>query len=114
MGGQCCRCCRCWNICWEKYCGCIDVDGVKVDEPVTEVTTGDTNIDASLIYKALFPYESRHDDELSFREGDLFHVITRDGDWWKVCKIDKDWSDLGSGFVPSNYLEKEEFVDPQP
>ena len=100
----------------EKIFGHKNVDRVKVEQPQrdAEVPTGDTNIDGSSIYKAIFPYESRHDDELSFQEGDIFHVITSNGDWWTVRKIDKDGCDLGSGFVPFNYLEKEESMVAQP
>ncbi|XP_030217550.1 protein-tyrosine kinase 6b [Gadus morhua] len=116
MGGYCCKACRCRNLLGEKIFGHKNVDRVKVEQPQrdAEVPTGDTNIDGSSIYKAIFPYESRHDDELSFQEGDIFHVITSNGDWWTVRKIDKDGCDLGSGFVPFNYLEKEESMVAQP
>ena len=116
MGGYCCKACRCRRFFDEKIFGVKNVDRGKEEQPerAADVPTTESNINGSLIYKALFPYESRDDDELSFREGDLFHVITRDGDWWTVRKIDKDGCVLGSGFVPFNYLEKEESVDAQP
>ncbi|KAK0140510.1 Protein-tyrosine kinase 6 [Merluccius polli] len=76
---------------------------------------GDTGLGRPDIYKAVFSYQSRDEREMSFREGDLFDVITsRDGDWWAVRKVDPDGRALGSGYVPGNFLKREESVDAQP
>lgn len=66
------------------------------------------------IYTALWPFESRHKDELSFKEGDLFSVVSRSGDWWTARKIDKNGRVLDTGIVPHNYLERVESVKMQP
>lgn len=66
------------------------------------------------IYTALWAFESRHTDELSFREGDLFSVISRSGDWWTARKIDKNGRVLDTGIVPSNYLARAESLEMQP
>ncbi|KAJ3589879.1 hypothetical protein NHX12_010720 [Muraenolepis orangiensis] len=79
-------------------------DGAKVErEP-----------EVSSIYKALYAFESRDEIELSIREGDVLRLVSREGDWWMVRKMDQDGSVVGSGFVPGNYLEKEGSVDDQP
>uniref|UniRef100_A0A8C6S7I9 Tyrosine-protein kinase n=1 Tax=Neogobius melanostomus TaxID=47308 RepID=A0A8C6S7I9_9GOBI len=61
------------------------------------------------IYVALWAFEARHEEELSFETGDMFNVLSRDGDWWKARKIDTNGRVLGTGFVPNNYLERAEW-----
>ncbi|KAE8292656.1 Protein-tyrosine kinase 6 [Larimichthys crocea] len=66
------------------------------------------------IYTAIWGFESRHKDELSFQEGDLFSVISRTGDWWTARKIDKNGCVLSTGIVPNNYLARAESLEIQP
>ncbi|XP_073327162.1 protein-tyrosine kinase 6b [Pagrus major] len=66
------------------------------------------------VYTALWAFESRHPDELSFQEGDLFSVTSRSGDWWTARRIDKNGRVLDSGIVPSNYLARAESLEMQP
>lgn len=65
------------------------------------------------IYKALWPFEARAQEEISFAENDLFRVTERAGDWWKAEKL-ADGVVVGSGVVPYNYLVKVETLDAQP
>jgi len=49
--------------------------------------------------RALFSFESREDDELSLRAGEIMGVLEEsDRHWWKVR------SHRGTGLVPSNYI----------
>lgn len=66
------------------------------------------------VYTAIWEFESRHADELSFREGDLFSVLSRSGDWWTVRRIDANGRVLDTGVVPSNYLARAESLQTQP
>ncbi|KAK2897128.1 hypothetical protein Q8A73_013508 [Channa argus] len=66
------------------------------------------------IYMALWAFEARHKDEMSFDEGDLFSVINRSVDWWTARKIDKNGCVLDSGIVPNNYLVRAESLQMQP
>lgn len=66
------------------------------------------------MYTALWSFESRHEDELSFREGDLFSVVSRSGDWWTARRIDKNGRVLDTGIVPNNYLVRAESLEMQP
>ncbi|XP_029994324.1 protein-tyrosine kinase 6-like [Sphaeramia orbicularis] len=66
------------------------------------------------IYTALWPFEARHREELSFQEGDLFRVVSRTGDWWTARRIDQNGCVLDTGIVPYNYLERAESVRIQP
>lgn len=68
----------------------------------------------SSIYTAVWSFEARHQDELSFQEGDLFNVTSRNGDWWTARKIDRNGRVLGTGIVPNNYLAPAETLRLQP
>lgn len=70
--------------------------------------------DSGAMYAALWPFESRHPEEMSFQEGELFNVITRNGGWWSARKIDKNGRVLGTGIVPSNYLVRAESLEMEP
>ena len=63
----------------------------------------------------MWSFESRGPDELSFREGDLLHVISRGGDgWWSARRIDTCGRVLATGNVPSNFLARAETLETQP
>ena len=50
---------------------------------------------------AKFDYDSRTDDDLTFRKGDLLYIIsTEEGDWWYA----KHRETGAEGYVPSNYI----------
>lgn len=68
----------------------------------------------SSIYRALWSFEAREEAELSFRNGDLFKIINRNGDWWTARKIDRNGRTLATGIVPYNYLASGEADDAQP
>ena len=53
------------------------------------------------IYVALYDYEARTDEDLSFKKGEKMEIINNtDGGWWQA----KSLSSGQSGFVPSNYI----------
>ena len=55
------------------------------------------------IYVGKFDYDSRTDDDLSFKKGDLMYIISTDeGDWWFAYLKDSG----EEGYVPSNFLAK--------
>lgn len=66
------------------------------------------------IYTAVWGFESRQTDELSFQKGDLFSVLSRSGDWWTARRIDANGRVLDTGVVPSNYLARAESLQMQP
>ncbi|CAB1420729.1 unnamed protein product [Pleuronectes platessa] len=70
--------------------------------------------DSSSLYTAVWPFEARHQDELSFREGDLFRVTSRSGDWWTARRTDPSGRVLETGIVPHNYLVRAESLRSQP
>ena len=53
------------------------------------------------VFIAKYDYDSRTDDDLTFRKGDLLYIIsTEEGDWWytRHTKTGQE------GYVPSNYI----------
>lgn len=89
-----------------------NVAGTKtVETPATPVPSTPVK---SHIYVALWDFESRHEEELSFEAGDMFNVVSREGDWWKAKKIGANGRVLGTGFIPYNYLERAEPLTKQP
>ncbi|XP_061660740.1 tyrosine-protein kinase Yes-like isoform X2 [Syngnathoides biaculeatus] len=53
-------------------------------------------------FVALYDYEARTSDDLSFKKGDRFQIInnTREGDWWEARSITSG----KKGYIPSNYV----------
>ncbi|KAM8864466.1 protein-tyrosine kinase 6-like [Spinachia spinachia] len=82
--------------------------------PHGPIPASDTVPEGGSMFKALWAFESRHPDELSFQEGDLFNVLNRSGDWWSARKIERNGRVLETGIVPKNYLERAESLQMQP
>ena len=59
------------------------------------------NEKAELVFRALYPYISQEDGEITFNVGDVVEVIQRGQNGWWLLKSDK----AGMGWGPSNYLE---------
>ncbi|XP_047674890.1 tyrosine-protein kinase fynb isoform X1 [Tachysurus fulvidraco] len=53
------------------------------------------------LFVALYDYEARAEDDLSFSKGEKFQIInSTEGDWWEARSI----STGRSGYIPSNYV----------
>lgn len=60
------------------------------------------------IYVGKYDYESRTDDDLSFKKGDLMYIISTDeGDWWFAQSKDTG----KEGYIPSNYVAEWKSLD---
>ncbi|KAL7828372.1 hypothetical protein SRHO_G00320060 [Serrasalmus rhombeus] len=70
--------------------------------------------DRGALYKALWAFQSRTGDELSFEAGDSFKVVEESGEWWRVEKLDPQGRTEALGFVPSTYLAREQAADERP
>ncbi|KPP60132.1 protein-tyrosine kinase 6-like [Scleropages formosus] len=75
---------------------------------------GQRSADGSDIYKALWKYDAREEQELSFHEGDRFKIAQRCGEWWTVERIDAFGISTGKGIVPRSYLAKEDTLEANP
>ena len=53
------------------------------------------------IFLALFDYDQRTSEDLSFRKGERLEIINnQDGDWWQARSL----STMREGYIPSNYV----------
>jgi hypothetical protein len=50
------------------------------------------------VVRAMFPYTAQRPDELTFAEGDVLYVISKENQDWFLCKVGET-----EGLVPSNY-----------
>lgn len=65
----------------------------------------------SNIFVALFDYEARTEDDLSFKRNEIMEILNdMQGDWWyaRSLKTNK------IGYIPSNYVAREKSIDAQP
>ncbi|XP_051784839.1 tyrosine-protein kinase yes [Erpetoichthys calabaricus] len=67
-----------------------------VTNPFPGVATGGVTI-----FVALYDYEARTTDDLSFKKGERFQIINNtEGDWWEARSINTG----KKGYIPSNYV----------
>ena len=60
------------------------------------------------VYVGKYDYDSRTDDDLSFKKGDLLYIISTDeGDWWFARSKDNG----REGYIPSNYVAEWKSLD---
>ena len=60
------------------------------------------------LFVSKYDYDSRTEDDLGFKKGDLLYIInTEDADWWYAQH--KDSGD--KGFAPSNYIAEYKSLD---
>ncbi|XP_067226516.1 protein-tyrosine kinase 6b [Chanodichthys erythropterus] len=129
--GDCLRkSCPCLKTLWDKIFGPPKGDGensVKSDSDCTGGSRYDsqpqpqppprppkTVVDNGAdIYTALWDFEARDGQELSFKAGDIFEIINRSGDWWSARKLDS-FGRGETGFVPFNYVARAESIQSQP
>ncbi|KAF3833825.1 hypothetical protein F7725_025029 [Dissostichus mawsoni] len=53
------------------------------------------------LFIALYDYDARTEDDLTFQKGEKFQIINNtEGDWWEARSLDTGHS----GYIPSNYV----------
>ena len=62
-------------------------------------------------YVGKFDYDSRTDDDLGFKKGDLMYVISIDDDDWWWVRSEKTGKE---GYVPSNYVVEKGSLEAEP
>ncbi|KAI6203479.1 Tyrosine-protein kinase [Aphelenchoides besseyi] len=63
------------------------------------------------LYIALFDYDARTDEDLSFKRNELLEVLNdMQGDWWYARSLATN----RSGYIPSNYVARDQSIDAQP
>jgi len=69
------------------------------------------NLLGSKIFVALYDYDARTDEDLSFKKGEHLEILNdTQGDWWfarsKATKLE--------GYIPSNYVAKLKSIEAEP
>lgn len=58
-------------------------------------------VDEGQLYQALYDYEARTEDDLSFKKGQKLKILNNsDGDWWQA----QLFGTSKTGYIPSNYV----------
>lgn len=59
------------------------------------------------IFIALFDYDQRTSEDLSFIKGERLEIMNNaDGDWWQARSLDT----FGEGYIPSNYVAESKTI----
>ncbi|XP_022247563.1 tyrosine-protein kinase Src42A-like [Limulus polyphemus] len=73
----------------------------------TETTTGSN----TKIFVALYDYDARTDEDLSFKKGDHLEILNdTQGDWWFA----RSKATKKEGYIPSNYVAKLKSIEAEP
>lgn len=59
------------------------------------------------IFIALFDYDQRTSEDLSFTKGERLEILNNtDGDWWQARSLDT----FREGYIPSNYVAESKTI----
>ena len=59
------------------------------------------------VFVALFDYQQRTSEDLSFRKGERLEILNDlDGDWWQARSLDTG----REGYIPSNYVAEHKTI----
>ncbi|XP_016949647.1 tyrosine-protein kinase Src42A isoform X4 [Drosophila biarmipes] len=79
--------------------------------PVPQIPESDTAGTNAKIFVALYDYDARTDEDLSFRKGEHLEILNdTQGDWW-LARSKKTRSE---GYIPSNYVAKLKSIEAEP
>lgn len=60
------------------------------------------------VFIALFDYERRTNEDLSFAKGELLEIMnSMDGDWWQARSLET----MKEGYIPSNYVAQHQTIE---
>ena len=77
-------------------------------EPAVQSLGRDYDIENCPLYISKFDYDSRTDDDLGFRRGDLMYILEVDDDgWWLAHSKDNG----KSGYIPSSAVVEYSCLD---
>ena len=79
-------------------------DGLPMGDPMG-------NPPGAKIFVALYDYDARTDEDLSFRKGEHLIILNdTQGDWWFA----RSKATKREGYIPSNYVAKLESIEAEP
>lgn len=63
------------------------------------------------VFVALYDYDARTDEDLSFKKGEHLEIINdTQGDWW----LARSKATKQEGYIPSNYVAKIQSIEAEP
>ena len=88
------------------------MDGINVHQP-SSIMSSHSLMQPSkgiTVFVALYDYDARTNEDLSFQKGERLQVIDNtDSDWW----LSKSLHTFKEGYIPSNYVAPELSVNAQ-
>ncbi|XP_031630743.1 tyrosine-protein kinase Src42A isoform X2 [Contarinia nasturtii] len=79
--------------------------------PVPIITENEPIQPNSKIFVALYDYDARTDEDLSFRKGEHLEILNdTQGDWW----LARSKKTRQEGYIPSNYVAKLKSIEAEP
>lgn len=78
--------------------------------PIPQIPDTDVSSTAK-IFVALYDYDARTDEDLSFRKGEHLEILNdTQGDWW----LARSKRTRQEGYIPSNYVAKLKSIEAEP
>ncbi|CAK8691291.1 tyrosine-protein kinase fyna-like [Clavelina lepadiformis] len=77
----------------------IGVTNPQFSSPPMPISPGGPG-GASLKFVAMYDYDARTNDDLSFAKGEQLYILNKEGDWWQARSAKSGQE----GYVPSNYV----------
>lgn len=79
--------------------------------PVPEPENPSSSNVNTKIFVALYDYDARTDEDLSFRKGEHLEILNdTQGDWW----LARSKATKQEGYIPSNYVAKLKSIEAEP
>ncbi|CAB3364749.1 Hypothetical predicted protein [Cloeon dipterum] len=73
--------------------------------------TAGSNVQNHKVFVALYDYDARTDEDLSFRKGEHLEILNdTQGDWW----LARSKASRQEGYIPSNYVAKLRSIEAEP
>lgn len=68
------------------------------------------NLKQKELFVALYDYEARTNEDLSFKKGEVLDLVDdSQGDWWLARVVTQDG--VSQGYIPSNFLAKAKSIE---
>lgn len=85
---------------------------VPVPPPVTATNTSTVEPEPpNVVFVALYDYDARTDEDLSFRKGEQLEILNdTQGDWW----LARSKKTRQEGYIPSNYVARLRSIEAEP
>lgn len=106
-----------------KVCDCRsvgktggDTNGSPVGPPISPPLR---TVNQTCRFVALFPYQARTEDDLSFQPGDKLEVLdtSQEGWWFAKLLVENGLARPGQklqGYIPANYVAPDQSIEAEP